>query len=358
MKYFLITSKHHDGFALWPTDVSTYDVVDATPFGRDILGELAEACEKYGLALGFYYSHWQDWGHPGGAMPPWPTGRKQFDREPVVEQPTDEEFEQYWQSISLPQVIELIERYEPDFLWFDNWKQADLLTEERLNELIATVRTHAPKTLINSRIGTTWNHPDGDIHVDFLSSGDNEFPDERIPRIWETSGTMQRSWGHHKLDPGWKPVSQLLRHLVDNASRGGNYQLNVGPMGDGSFPEPARRRLREIGSWMSINGEAVYGTDPVNLPEFEWGRLTGKQVEDTYRLYVHIYDWPENRSLVIPALETQPSKAFLLESGFPVDVASRNTGLELLLPVSQAPDERITVLVLEFPENPANSTSP
>lgn len=353
MKYFLITSKHHDGFALWPTEVSTYDVVDATPFNRDILGDLAAACEKYGLALGFYYSHWQDWGHPGGARPPWPTGRKQFAKEPVVEQPSDEAFESYWQSITLPQVEELIDRYDPDFLWFDNWKQADLLTEARLNELIALVRRKDPEILINSRIGTTWNHPDGDIYVDFLSSGDNEFPDERIPRVWETSGTMQRSWGYHKLDPVWKPVRQLLRHLVDNASRGGNYQLNVGPMGDGSFPEPAIRRLREIGSWMDINGEAVYATEPVNLPEFAWGRLTGKATAEGYRIYVHVYEWPDNRSLTIPALDVEPNAAFLLETGFPVETGGGKLGLEMKLPASLPPDERISVIALDFAANPA-----
>ncbi len=352
MKYFLITAKHHDGFALWPSEVSDYNVADATPFKRDILAELAEACEKYDIALGFYYSHWQDWGHPGGAMPPWPTNSGEWDIEPTVEQPSQEDFEKYFRKISIPQVLELIENYQPKFFWFDNWEKSEMLTEELLNELIVTVRKHSPEALINSRIGTTWNHPKGDAIVDIFSMMDNVFPEKSLGRVWETSGTMQRSWGYHKLDPAWKPIKQLLRHLVDNTSRGGNYQLNVGPKGDGSFPLPAIRRLREIGSWMDINGEAIYETDPVLLPEPQWGRLTGKQAEDAYRIYVHVYDWPQDRTLALQELSSLPQNAYLLESGYPVGSGLKGSNLKLELPVDVAPDERITVIVLEFDENP------
>ncbi len=355
MKYFLITAKHHDGFALWPTKVSKYNVVDATPFGRDILGELAAACEKHDIALGFYYSHWQDWGNSGGAMPPWPTGNKRFEKEPTVKQPTQEEFERYWNTISLPQVVELIENYDPKFWWFDNWRETEFLNERRLDQLISTVRKHSPHSLINSRIGVTWNHPEGDKLVDFLSMGDNQFPKEAIDRVWETSGTMQRSWGYHKSDALWKPVPTLLHHLVDNASRGGNYQLNIGPMGDGSFPKASVRRLKEIGSWMSINGEVVYGVQPVAVPESDWGRLTGKQFDDFYRIYACVYDWPKDRKLTIPKLAKIPSRAFLLETNYDVECDQVDGDLQITVPLETPPDERITVIVLEYDHNPIPS---
>lgn len=352
MKYFLITAKHHDGFALWPSRVSKYNVVDSTPFRRDILEELAKACAAHGIALGFYYSHWQDWGNEGGAMPPWPTGNPRFKKEPTVKQPTQDEFEYYWQTIALPQVIELIRRYRPRFFWFDNWRKTEFLNERRLDELIQTVRREDPSILINSRIGTTWNHPKGDALVDILSMPDNSFPRRIITRVWETSGTMQRSWGYHKLDPAWKPVKNLLRNLVDNTSRGGNYQLNVGPMGDGSFPKAAVRRLREIGSWMSINGEAIHGAEPILIPEPEWGRLTGKQVGQGYRVYVHVYDWPQDRRLVIPELRTEPRRAFFLETNCSVESRLQGEDVQLSLPMKVAPDERITVIALDFDQRP------
>ncbi len=352
MKYFLITAKHHDGFALWPSKVSKYNVVDATPFKRDILGELAKACRKYDIKLGFYYSHWQDWGHEGGAMPPWPTGQPRWKKEPTVKQPTQEEFETYYQTIALPQVIELIERYNPRFFWFDNWRDTEFLDRQRIDRLISIVRKHGPRTLINSRIGTTWNHPDGDALVDYLSMGDNVFPKEAISRVWETSGTMQRSWGYHQSDALWKPVKGLIQHLVDNASRGGNYQLNVGPMGDGSFPAPAVRRLKEIGSWMAINGEAIHGTEPVFVPEPKWGRLTGRRNNGHYRVYAHVYNWPEDRKLTVSGLGRKPRRSFLLETGYPVEYTLQGADIHLTVPLAQAPDERVSVIVLEYDQNP------
>lgn len=267
MKYFLITAKHHDGFALWPSKVSQYNVVDATPFKRDILGELKRACDKHGIRLGFYYSHWQDWGHPGGALPPW-NGRSPKNPA-IIEQPSPAAFAKYWQSIVLPQVRELMDHYDPSFFWFDTWRNVnkEQITEQRIDELVALVRSINPSCLINSRIGSTWCHSRGDDVVDYLSMGDNQFPDHKIDKPWETSGTMNRSWGHHLLDYRWKPASQFLRHLVDNVSRGGNYQLNVGPKADGSFPAPAIKRLREIGAWFLINSDSIHGAHPVPLPE-------------------------------------------------------------------------------------------
>lgn len=236
MKYFLITSKHHDGFALWDSKVSDYNVVKGTPFKRDILAELTAACRKHGLKVGFYYSHWLDWEHPGGAKPPWP----ELKEDPVYPQPTQEEFEGYWTGKCLPQVKELLVNFEPDFLWFDSWGNATntFLSKDRLGRLISLVRETKPDCLINSRIGTREG-------IDYLSMGDNSFPAKGFDMPWETSGTLNHSWGYHRLDFKWKPTPQLIRHLVDNTSRGGNYQLMGGNNGFTDFRLLVGANLRE-----------------------------------------------------------------------------------------------------------------
>jgi alpha-L-fucosidase len=339
MKYFLITAKHHDGFALWDSKVSDYNVVKATPFKRDILAELAAACRKHGLKLGFYYSHWLDWEHPNGAPPPWP----ELKQDPTYEQPTDEQYEQYWTGKCLPQVKELLVNFKPDFMWFDSWgsKTSNLfLTDQRLQQLITLVRENQPTCLVNSRIGTTKN-------VDYLSMGDNYFPKKGFDQPWETSGTLNHSWGYHRLDYRWKNSHDLLLNLVNNTSRGGNYQLNVGPTDVGIFQPAAIRRLREIGAWMTVNGGAIYGTRPSAYPEPEWGRLTEKTVNGKKRLNVFVFKPKGNDTLSLSGPDTAPAKAWVLETDQPVKVEKTDTGLSIKLPPSP-PDPDITTLVLEW----------
>jgi alpha-L-fucosidase len=257
MRYFVITSKHHDGFALWDSAVSDYDLA-STPFGargRDPLGELAAACRKYGVKLGFYYSHWQDWEHPGGALPPWPEVRG----DPPLKQPSDEEFGKYWNEKCLPQVAELIDRYQPDMFWFDTWGRGakDQVTPARRDQLIKLIREKAPHCMINGRIAS--HAPAG---ADFISMGDNQFPDAKnAPKVpWETPGTMNHAWGYHRLDFQWRSFHQLLDALINNAHHGGAVTLNVGPLPDGSFQQAATRRLREFAAWMDINESALQPT--------------------------------------------------------------------------------------------------
>jgi len=257
MRYFVITTKHHDGFALWDSSVSDYDLA-ATPFGargRDLLGELARACRKYGVKLGFYYSHWQDWEHPGGALPPWP----EITNDPPLKQPSDEAFGNYWEKKCLPQVAELIERYQPDMFWFDTWSNGakNQVTTARRDQLINLIREKAPKCMINGRIAS--HDPAG---ADFISMGDNQFPDgNNAPKVpWETPGTMNHSWGYHRLDFQWRTFDQLLDAVITNAHHGGAVTLNVGPLPDGSFQQAARRRLKEFAAWMEINESALHPT--------------------------------------------------------------------------------------------------
>lgn len=254
MKYFVITAKHHDGFALWDSKVSGYDIA-ATPFGangRDPLGELVAACRKHGVKVGFYYSHWQDWEHAGGARPPWP----EIKPDPAQPQPSDADFGKYWEEKCLPQVSELLQRYQPDMLWFDSWGEntKSQVTPARRDQLIALIRKEGPQCMINGRIAAY--DPSG---ADFVSMGDNEFPDEKnAPKVpWETPATMNHSWGYHRLDFQWRSFDNLLDSLVTNASYGGSITLNVGPMGNGKFQQAAVRRLKEFAAWNEINGSAL-----------------------------------------------------------------------------------------------------
>lgn len=257
MRYFVITAKHHDGFALWDSSVSNYDIA-ATPFGadgRDLLGELAAACRKHGVKLGFYYSHWQDWEHPGGALPPWPEAKN----DPPLKQPTDSEFADYWEGKCLPQVAELIGLYQPDMFWFDTWGKGagHQVTSARRDQLIQLIREKAPHCLINGRIAS--HDPRG---ADFISMGDNQFPDAKnAPKVpWETPGTMNHAWGYHRLDFQWRSFADLLDSLITNAHHGGAITLNVGPLPDGSFQQAAGRRLKEFAAWMDINESALHTT--------------------------------------------------------------------------------------------------
>jgi alpha-L-fucosidase len=325
MRYIVFVTKHHDGFALWHSKVSRYGM-DATPSHRDLVAEVTAACRKHGLRVGFYYSHWQDWDHPGGGQPPWPETKG----DPTVQQPTDAMYERYWTEKCLPQVAELIENFPPDLFWFDSWghRRDAQLTPDRLGRLVSLIRTRSPRTLINSRIGP---HQD----VDFLSMDDNQFPAQLIAQPWETSGTTNHSWGYNQFDFDYKPTRFLLRALADTVSRNGNFQLNIGPRGDGSIPAAALRRLREIGAWTSVNHDAIYGTRPAQVPEPAWGRI----VRNGDRFFLYVYDLPADHALHLPEGLPPFTTARVLETGesLPVQGGTVTVGKSL-------PDDRVTVV--------------
>ena len=328
MKYLVITSKHHDGFALWDSDVSDFDIMN-TPYKKDLIAPLVAACKKYGLKYGFYYSHWQDWEDPDGAMPYWYPWRP------------DEDFEKYWQRKALPQVKELIEKFDPDLLWFDTWDWKTHITPERRDELIRLVRSLSDKCLINGRI--CYDNP-GD-NIDFLEMHDNSYPKEMLSKPWQTPATMQNSWAYHGKDYNWKPSSRMLRYLVNNTSMGGNYLLNVGPKADGTLPAPAIRRLREMGAWLGANGEAVYGAVPSGLkvddPDVY---LTEKQEGDKRLLYVFIAE-PKS-SVTIPSVLSKGVSS--VETGQPLEVSTAGGQTVINLPENLFKDKSIVVLKAEL----------
>lgn len=324
MKYLVITAKHHDGFALWDSDVSDFDIA-ATPYKKDLLAPLVAACKKYGLKYGFYYSHWQDWEDPDGAVPFWYPWRP------------DEDFEKYWQRKALPQVKELIEKFDPDLLWFDTWDGKNHITPERRDELIRLVRTYSDKCLINGRI--CFENPGENI--DFLEMHDNAYPKEILDKPWQTPATMQNSWAYHGKDYNWKPATRMLRYLVNNTSKGGNYLLNVGPKADGTLPVPAVRRLREMGAWLEANGEAVYGAKPSSLKVADGDvYLTEKTEGDEKNLYIFITS--PKPLVTIPSVLSKGCCS--LETGQPLDMVSENGSTEIHIPVNLFLDRSIVVL--------------
>jgi len=322
--YVVITTKHHDGFAMYDSAVSGYNIVRKTPFGRDLIGELKQACDREGILFGAYYSHWLDWHEAGGGNPHWPA----IPGDPAVKQPSQEEFEQYLTGKCLPQLTELLDHYGIRLFWLDCWAKSPLLTPERLERIINLI--HSRGGIVNSRIGVTWNHPAGDnAGVDYLSMFDNMFPDGPIERPWETSGTFNESWGCSKLDFKWKSTPELLGNLISNVSNNGNYQLNIGPLPDGTIPAASIRRMREVGAWLAVNGEAVYGAAAAKLPKPEWGWITlGKDGS----LYCHIQTIPNDRRLAVAKLEQCPISASILESRQSVPLEWNGKELVLHLP--------------------------
>ena len=308
MKYLVITAKHHDGFALWDSAVSDYDM-GATPFKRDLLGDLVEACRAHGIKVGFYYSHWQDWAHPGGALPPW--------KDKI--QPSSEEFDQYWEDKCLPQVAELMDRYDPDLLWFDTWadKAKGQISAEKRDQLIDLVRSKSDQCLINGRI---LSHDPGP-RIDYISAGDNQHPERNLGRPWQTPATMNHTWAWHANDFAWKPSERMIQLLVTNASLGGNYLLNIGPYANGEIPSPSIRRMREIGGWLTSHAESIYGAQPLDdVPAPKWGRLTMREGEGGERIvYAHVMDWPTG-ALKLPEALGRAKSATVLETGQPVSL--------------------------------------
>lgn len=268
-KYLVYVAKHHDGFAMYHSKASAYNIVDATPFGRDLLAELVEACRRHGIRPGVYYSHMIDWEHPHASGPyanDW-----DFDPEKV-------DFPVYWREKALPQIEELCTGYgELGTFWFDMMHG---ITQEYAEEAVALVRKLQPGAVINSRIG-----PSRDF--DFVSTDDN-YPSNHVPpRDWEMCATMNESWGWKRGADDWKPVTTNLYTLAHLCSRNGNYLLNVGPKPDGSIPEPALETLRGIGEFRPALEKAIIGagTSPFRQT-FPWGVVTAKDQS----LFLHVFD--------------------------------------------------------------------
>jgi len=283
MKYIVITSKHHDGFCMFDTKLTDYNIVKATPFGRDPMKELAQECRRQGIRLCFYYSI-MDWHHPD-YLP-----RRPWERDV---RPADGADLNRYIDFMKAQLRELLTNYGPiGVLWFDGgWEHN--AQQLRSAEVNAFIRSLQPSILINDR-----NH----LPEDF-STPEQTIPAGALPggRLWETCMTINDTWGYAKNDTNWKPAEDLIRKLCDIAHKGGNFLLNVGPTAQGTFPEPIVERLRRIGQWMKVNGQSIYGT---TQSPFRKLSFNGRCTQKGNTLYLHVFEWGEG-DLRLEGLETK-----------------------------------------------------
>jgi alpha-L-fucosidase len=326
MKYIVITSKHHDGFALFDSKATDWDVVDATPYGKDLLKPLADACRRHGIKLGFYYSQAQDWNHPGGAAAGGHWDKAQ-----------DGDMGEYIKKIAVPQVKEILSNYgDLAVLW---WDTPTNMNKERADMLLPLIRLQ-PGIITNNRLGGGY---EGD-----LSTPEQHIPATGTPgKDWETCMTMNGTWGFKSYDHNWKSTESLIHNLVDIASKGGNYLLNVGPTALGEIPQPSIERLKEIGRWMHVNGESIYATTASPFTKLAWGRCTKKIKGNQTVLYLHVFDWPSDGELLVPGLKTKVKNAHFLIGDQNIKIASQEDGVILGLP-AQPLDPIDTVIVLQL----------
>ena len=345
-RYVVFTTKHHDGFSLHDSDVSTYDAMDLV--GRDLCREITDAIRKRGLKVGYYHSlidwHHPQYGYEGKSLPyplkgPSPNGPRNHDI-----------YNEYLHH----QVGELMTRYGPvDIVWWDFSKDDAEGAFWKADELMAMVRKHQPAIVSNNRLYRVTS-PEDSAKLDRLKAwdpkhGDFTTPEQHVPATgipgvdWEVCMTMNTTWGFSQHDHAWKSPETLIHNLIDIVSKGGNYLLNVGPAGDGMIPEESVKSMAAIGRWMKVNGESIYGTDasPFEMPA--WGRFTRKPG----MLYAHVFQWPEDGKLKITGRGLKASRAYLLaDRTREIRIGQGHDGLLLELP-GPAPDTVASVVAIE-----------
>jgi len=324
MKWIIITSKHHDGFAMFKS-AHPFNIVEASPFARDPMKELAAATREAGLGFGFYYSHNQDWTASGGNNGP----KQNADGTPAS-------FDQYFREKCYPQVKEICTQYGPlNFIWFDT---PDNMPKEHAEKLAALVRETQPGALLCSRVGYGLG--------DYLSKGDMEVPPRNLPGLWETCDTTNDSWAYAWYDQNWKDQKEILHRLVSTVGRGGTYLLNVGPDGSGRIPAQATKFLLQAGTWIQRYPQVVYAAGPSPWDHAQpWGDVTTSG--NTLNLVV--FDWPAQGRLMLPGLQTEIAAAGVVSNGklLPVTWKKRGTWTELQLPPTP-PDHPASVIAVKL----------
>jgi alpha-L-fucosidase len=306
IKYMVVTAKHHEGFSMYDSKVTKYDIVDATPYHKDPMKDLANETRKRGVKFGFYYSQFQDWFEPNGGQNSWDYDESKKD------------YQKYYQEKAIPQLKELMSNYGPlGIIWFDT---PGGMNKEQTGNFVNELRKYQPNVLFSSRVG----HGLGDYR-DF---GDSEMPANAIPGAWESIYTHNDSWGYIKYDYNFKTPKEIINLLVEAASKGGNLMLNIGPDGEGNIPPYSIKFLKDVGSWLKINGESIYGTTSGLIPQQPWGFSTSKPNKQ----YLHILNFPDNGEIFIPWFSAEIPKARLLHGGEIISVKKDAKGIYLKLP--------------------------
>ena len=345
MGYFIITAKHHDGFAMYDSAVSDFNIVKATPFKRDPMKELRDACRKHGIKFGFYYSHAFDWGEENGPGNDWdydnPGGDKLIGGADWWK--TRPEFlpkaRKYVNEKSIPQLLELIKNYQPDAFWFDTPHK---LPPSENVRILKAVRAASPNVVINGRLVRGMG--------DYDSTADKPAEFYYRSREWEGVPTTNESYGWSPWDESHKPASHFIGLLIKATGRGGNNLMNVGPMGDGRIDPKDVEILKGIGRWWAVNGESIRGAGATPLPVQSWGESTAKG----NMLYLHVLDWPKNGQLLVGGLLTKIKRAYLLADPArkPLQIRSVNTRDVAITVPAQAPDSVASVVAVECEQAP------
>lgn len=329
MKHMKITAKHHDGFAMFKSATSPFNIVDTSPFGRDPMKELSEACAEEGIRLGFYYSQSFDWNEKDGIgnFHDWERGAP------------DRDFNRYLANKVFPQIRELLTQYGPiSTVWFDT---PGPMTPEQSKALVDLVHELQPEGIVNSRIGNGVG--------DYETLGDQDIPRLPRPGVWETCDTTNDTWGYAYYDRNFKSAREIAERLVRVVSRGGSYLLNVGPDGNGKIPDDIQNILREVGKWVHTHEEAIHGADSTPFGPLAWGEVTARDKT----LFLHVFQWPEDGRLILPGLESTVSQA-RLTSGQWLNFATQEEGVVITVPKAK-PDELIPVVIVELKDAPSAS---
>ena len=348
MKYIVITTKHHDGFCMFDTKQTDFDIM-STPFHRDVMKELATACKKEGIQLCFYHSI-MDWHQP------YYFPRREWEKDRPG---TGDNFDVYI-SYMKKQLRELLTNYgKIGVLWFDGqWENT--WTHERGEDLYEYVRSLQPSIIINNRVDVG-REGLGQTKSGF--AGDFGTPEQEIPATgvpgadWESCMTMNNNWGYNSHDNHWKSSEDLVRKLIDIASKGGNFLLNVGPTSEGLFPQASVERLQDIGSWMGVNHESIYGTKASPFKDLSWGRCTQKSISGGTRLYLHIFEWPADGKLIVPNLGSQFTSCYFLADNRKLKPV--RAGNDYMIDLSGAEQQKYaTVIVLDVKGKPVTYDAP
>lgn len=329
MKYIIVTSKHHDGFAMYDSKSNDFNIVEASPFARDPMKELSKACKDLGLGFGFYYSHNQDWTFPGGNGGP----SKNEKGEEVG-------FDYYFKNKCLPQLEEITTKYgDIALVWFDTPGDME---KKYVEELVAVVRKNQPKALISGRAG----HGLGD----YLSLGDMNIPTKNVEGLWETVDVTNDSWGYAWYDENWKSSKLILKNVISTIARGGTYMLNIGPKPDGGIPKEAVNSLRESGKWIHKYPQIIYKAEPSPWGHaLPWGDVT----VSGNKLNLCVYQWPLGGEIALPGLNSNIVSANLLINGKQqlIKTSKENGWVTFQLPAKR-PEKLISVIQVELDGEP------
>lgn len=330
MRYMVVTAKHHEGFAMYHSKVSPFNIVGATPYARDPMLPLSQACAREGIKFGFYYSQFLDWHEPDAGGNRW-----DFDE-------SKKDYKKYYAGKSIPQIKELLSNYGPlGIMWFD---MPGGLTRDETVAFMREVRALQPQCLISSRVGRGLG--------DFRDFGDSELPPAPIDGPWEALFTHNDSWGFVRSDQNFKTPRDIIRLLASTAARGGNLLLNVGPDGAGRFPQKSIDCLREVGRWLAHNGDAIHGTIASPIPDQPWGVMTMKNDSDGPRLFLHIFERPRDGVIVVPGMSGVQTDGVEFLNGGKLPYRTTAGELRVTLP-NDLPDERDTVVEVRLKNAPA-----